>query len=93
MNATERLEVRLPPDEKGLLVRAAEIEGVKLSQFVLAPALRHARKVIAEAEATTITTSGPGYQKILDTLAHPPQPTKALLQAMQRYDEAGIQWR
>jgi len=93
MIATERLEMRLPSDEKGLLTRAAEIEGVKLSQFVLGPALKRARKVIAEAEVISITTSVYGHQQILDALAHPPQPTNALLEAMRKHEEAGIQWR
>lgn len=89
--ATDRLEMRLPPEEKGLLARAAQLEGVKLSQFILAPAIKRARKLIAEAEQ--ITTTAKGYTDILDALAKPPKPTKALLVAMQDYEAAGIQWR
>lgn len=89
--ATDRLEVRLPAKEKGLLARAAQIEGVKLSQFVLAPALKRARKVIAEAEQ--ITTTAKGYKDVLDALAKPPKPTKALIAAMRDYEAAGVQWR
>lgn len=89
--ATERLEMRLPPEEKGLLARAAQLEGVKLSQFVLGPALKRARKVIAEAEQITATARG--YKDVLDALAKPPKPTKALIAAMRDYESAGIQWR
>ena len=89
--ATDRLEMRLPPEEKGLLSRAAQIEGVKLSQFVLGPALTRARKVIAEAEQ--VTTTAKGYKDVLDALAKPPKPTKALIAAMRDYEAAGIQWR
>lgn len=89
--ATDRLEVRLPSEEKTLLARAAQLEGVKLSQFVLAPALKRARKVIAEAEQ--ITTTATGYKDVLDALAKPPKPTKALIAAMRQYEAAGIQWR
>lgn len=88
--ATERLEMRLPPDDKGLLVRAAQIEGVKLGQFVLGPALAHARKVIAGTEQ--VTTSARGYRDLLDALANPPKPTKALIAAMRDYESAGIKW-
>lgn len=88
--ATARLEMRLQPDDKGLLVRAAQIEGVKLGQFVLGPALAHARKVIAGAEQ--VTTSARGYRDLLDALANPPKPTKALIAAMRDYESAGIQW-
>jgi uncharacterized protein (DUF1778 family) len=92
MNAAiDRLEMRLLPEEKGLLARAAQIEGVKLSQFVLAPALKRARKVIAEAEQ--VTTTAKGYRDVLDALAHPPKPTKALLAALKDYEGAGIKWR
>jgi uncharacterized protein (DUF1778 family) len=91
LTATDRLEVRLPPEEKGLLTRAAQLEGVKLSQFVLAPALKRAREVIAEAEQ--VTTTAKGYKDVLDALAKPPKPTKALIAAMREYEAAGIQWR
>jgi uncharacterized protein (DUF1778 family) len=89
--ATERLEMRLPPDDKGLLVRAAQIEGVKVGQFVLAPALARAREVIAEAEQ--VVTTAKGYRDLLDALAKPPKPTKALIAAMRDYESAGIRWR
>lgn len=89
--ATDRLEVRLPPEEKGLLARAAQLEGVKLSQFVLAPALKRARKIIADAEQ--IATTAKGYRDVLDALAKPPKPTKALIAAMRDYEAAGITWR
>ncbi len=89
--ATDRLEVRLPPAEKRLLARAAQLQGVKLSQFVLAPALKQARKVIAEAEQ--IATSAQGYKDVLDALADPPKPNRALREAMEDYRRASIQWR
>lgn len=89
--ASDRLEVRLPPEEKALLARAAQLEGIKLSQFVLGPALKRARKVIAEAEQ--VTTTARGYRDVLDALAKPPKPTKALIAAMRDYEKAGIQWR
>lgn len=89
--ATDRIEMRLPPEEKNLLARAAQLEGVKLSQFLLAPALKRARKLIAEAEQ--IDTTAQGYKDVLDALAKPPKPTQSLIAAMQDYETAGIQWR
>ena len=89
--ATDRLDIRLPPDDKRMLARAAQLEGVTLSQFVLAPALERARKVIAEAEQLAVTSKA--YQDVLDALANPPQPTAALILAMRDYEAAGIQWR
>ncbi len=89
--ATERLDIRLPPDEKRVLARAAQLEGVKVSQFVLAPALERARQVIADAEQLTV--SAKAYQDVLDALANPPPPTAALILSMRDYEAAGIQWR
>lgn len=89
--ATDRLEMRLAPADKSLLTRAAQIEGVKLGQFVLGPALARARKVIADAEQ--VGTSAEGYTDLLDALAKPPKPSKALIAAMRDYESAGIQWR
>lgn len=89
--AADRLEMRLAPEEKGLLTRAAQLEGVKLSQFVLAPALKRARKLVAEAEQ--IAVSAAGYRDVLDALAHPPEPTPTLIAAMRDYEAAGITWR
>ncbi|MBV8062099.1 MAG: DUF1778 domain-containing protein [Nevskia sp.] len=89
--ASDRLEMRLPSEEKGLLTRAAQLKGVKLSQFVLEPALQRARRVIAEAEQ--VATSAAGYKDVLDALARPPKPAKALIAAMRDYEKAGIQWR
>ncbi|WP_298188535.1 DUF1778 domain-containing protein [Metallibacterium sp.] len=89
--ATDRLEMRLPPEEKGLLARAAQLEGVKLSQFVLGPALKRARRIIAAAEQVTV--SAKGYGSVLDALANPPKPTRALIAAMRDYEAVGIQWR
>lgn len=89
--ATDRLEMRLPPEEKWLLARAAQLEGVKLGQFVLGPALKRARRIIADAEQ--ITVSAKGYGNVLDALADPPKPTQALIAAMRAYEAVGIQWR
>ncbi len=91
--ATERLEVRLPAEDKALLTRAAEIEGVKTSQFVLALALERARKVVAQSEAPSITTNATGYQQVLDALANPPGATETLVNSMRKYTEMGIEWR
>jgi len=89
--ATDRLEMRLQHDEKGLLARAAALEGVKLSQFVLEPALKRARAVIVKAER--ITTTASGYRDVLDALANPPKPTTELIAAMRDYERTGVQWR
>lgn len=89
--ATDRLDVRLLPEDKRLLARAAEIEGVKVTQFLLGVALKRARHVVNEAEQ--VATTAAGYQGILDALANPPKPTPALVEAMEKYRRANVQWR
>lgn len=93
LTATDRLEVRLPSEDKALLARAAEIEGVKVSQFVLTLALRQARKVVAQAETAQVSTDAANYQRILNALANPPEPTDALRASMQKYAKKEITWR
>ncbi len=89
--AAERIEFRVKAEEKALLAKAALIEDMKLPQFVLGPALKRARKIVADANR--ILTTERGYLDVLDALANPPQPTEALMEAMREYQETGIQWR
>ena len=89
--ADERIEFRVNSADKALLARAAVLEHTKLSQFVLGPALKRARKVVAEADR--IATTDKGYRDVLDALVNPPEPSKALIDAMQEYNSAGIEWR
>ena len=89
--ADERIEFRVKSEDKALLARAAVLEHIKLSQFVLWPALKRAREVVAEADR--IATTEKGYRDVLDALANPPEPSKALIDAMREYNSVGIQWR
>lgn len=90
-SAEERIEFRVKAEDKVLLARAAVLEDLKLPQFVLGPALKRARKIVAEADR--ISTSKQGFRDVLVALANPPEPTKALIDAMRDHDETGIQWR
>jgi uncharacterized protein (DUF1778 family) len=54
MVASARLEVRVRPDSKARLERAAELSQVPLSDFVRSAAEQRADEVLAEHDATTL---------------------------------------
>lgn len=88
MPATERLEVRIDPEDKAVLTKAAALAGVKLSTFVMAPALKQARRLVRETEQ--IVTTKRGFRDLLDALENPPEPTKALKAAMRKHKATGL---
>jgi uncharacterized protein (DUF1778 family) len=76
---TTRLEARLSPEAREALVRAAEIEGRSLSDFVVAAALDTARRVIAQTETTRLSREA--SRALAAALIDPPAPNKALRRA------------
>jgi uncharacterized protein (DUF1778 family) len=88
MAATERLDVRIDAEDKALLAKAAALEGMKLSAFVMGPALKHARRIVRDSEQ--IQTTARGYKDLLEALDNPPAPTKALKTAMRKHKATGL---
>jgi len=88
MSASERIEVRIDPEDKAVLTKAAALAGVKVSTFVMDPALKRARRLVRESER--IVTTKRGLQDLLDALENPPEPTEALIAAMRKYKTAGF---
>ena len=74
-----RMALRIPPSEKSLMMRAAALQQINLTEFVRRVALVAAQEVI-EAEER-IRLSEQGSQQILDLLDNPPEPNKRLLAA------------
>jgi len=54
---TARLEQRTTPETKDLIERAAALQGVNASEFVLAHAAQAARETINRLEATVLTAA------------------------------------
>ena len=77
---TPRMNLRLRPEQKATLVRAAALRHTDLTDFVLQPALREARAVIEESER--IPLSARDSQTVLDLLEHPPAPSARLRAAI-----------
>lgn len=83
-----RLNLRLPPDKKREIERAAAIRGLSLTDFVVATMSEKSREVIQEY--TTWVLSNEAFDAMLDAIEHPKPPTEALRRAMARYREDPI---
>ena len=76
--ASERMNLRVKPEVKARLVRAAALRHTDLTEFVTRTALREAEAVIEEAER--IKLSERDSLLVLDLLENPP-PANAKLRA------------
>jgi uncharacterized protein (DUF1778 family) len=75
---SERMNLRVKPEVKARLVRAAALNHTDLTEFVTRTALREADAVIAAAEHVSL--SGRDSLLVLDLLENPP-PANARLRA------------
>jgi len=76
----KRMNLRLRPDQKATLMRAAALRNTDLTDFVLQPALREAKAVIEEAER--IVLSELDSLMVLNLLENPPAPNAKLRAAI-----------
>jgi uncharacterized protein (DUF1778 family) len=85
LQATARLEARLPNEVHALLKRAAEIEGRTLTDFVVSAAREAACRTIEEAEIIRLSVED--QRQVAEALLNPPKPTPALKKAFRRRRE------
>jgi uncharacterized protein (DUF1778 family) len=76
---SSRMSLRIRPEDKALLVRAAAHAQTDLTTFVLRNAVQAARSVIAEAERVALSERD--SLRVLDALENPPLPNGKLLSA------------
>jgi uncharacterized protein (DUF1778 family) len=81
----ERLEARVKPREKSLLVKAAELEGRSITDFVVARAVEDAKRVIREHELIVLTEKD--QRTFVDALLNPSRPNEQLRAAYRRYQK------
>ena len=74
-----RVELRLKPEDKAVLARAAALERLDLTSFILRAALPQAQTVISEAETLRLSERDP--LRVLDLLENPPEPSARLVRA------------
>ena len=77
----EALNIRIRPQVRELIDRAAELSGKNRTDFVL-DAARHAAEDIL-LERTIFSLSSKAYRQFLARLDAPPRPNKRLLKSMQ----------
>jgi len=75
----QRMNLRIRPEQKAVLVRAAALKHTDLTDFVLQNALRQAEAVIEEAESVRL--SARDSLRVLELLENPPSPNERLLAA------------
>jgi uncharacterized protein (DUF1778 family) len=79
----ERLEARIPREQKMLFQHAAELQGVTLTDFVI-DALKEAAMKTVE-DHTVIRLAAEERETFLHALLNPPRPNQALREGAQRY--------
>jgi uncharacterized protein (DUF1778 family) len=75
-----RMNLRVSPEAKAKLVRAAALRNIDLTNFVTQTALREAEAVIEAAE--TLKLSERDHLRVLMLLENPPRPNAKLLGAI-----------
>jgi uncharacterized protein (DUF1778 family) len=82
----DRLSVRIPHSIKEDLIRAANISGVTLGDFVVANAMTAARDIIHSHQLLELSVRD--YDTLMKALDTPPKPNSALLKAAMDYNNA-----
>ena len=76
---SQRMNLRVKPDQKARLLRAASLRNTDLTDFVLRLALSEADAVIEEAERVDLSSRD--YSRVMDLLENPPAPNDKLRSA------------
>lgn len=78
-----RLTIRTTSTTKDVIDRAAKLQGVDKSAFVVNAAYDRAREVISDHEQTVMSEKG--YEQFQAMLDRPAEPIPALVEAMKKY--------
>ncbi len=79
----DRIEARLTADQKALIGRAAALEGLSISSFVVQRALDAALASIERQEVVKLSVRD--SERIAEALINPPHPAPALQRAAERH--------
>lgn len=76
---SSRIELRIPREQKAVIMRAAALEHTDVTGFILKRVLPEAHAVVERAERLALSERD--SLKILDLLEKPPEPTERLMRA------------
>lgn len=79
----ERVNLRVDAKTKALLMQAAELSGVPLTEFLVQTALERADRLMSQPKATLVSREA--FFRVLDLIENPPPPTDYLIEAMQKF--------
>jgi len=85
ISRSERMELRATKREKALLARAAALEHLDVTSFVLRAALPAAQSIVDQHEYIVLNERDTEF--ILDLLENPPDPTPELVDAFRAMQE------
>lgn len=80
-----RLEARVNPEIKALWQKAADLQGVTLTDFVIASVQAAACKVIEQQQTLKLSTED--AEAFVEAILNPPKPSDALREATSRYKQ------
>ena len=80
-----RLDIRMTPDQKELIERAAAVNGFSITGFVMSCAEKAARRALRDYEEMTLTKRE--SESFVQALVEPPMPSHRLSEAARRYRE------
>lgn len=83
---SERLEARITKEQKELFQRAADLQGLTLTDFMISSMQSAAVRAIQEHEMMQLI--GRDREVFLEALLNPPEPSERLRAAARRYKQA-----
>jgi len=83
--STSRLETRVSSETKALFQKAADIQGVTLTDFVTTSVYAEATRVIEQHQ--TLKLSIEDSEALVEALLNPPEPNNALKTAFSTYEQ------
>ena len=77
----DRISIRTPPELKQMLIAAAAVSNISMTDFLLAAGRKAAELVLAESRQITLNQQE--WDRFMNLLDNPPPPNAALRVAMQ----------